>query len=131
MRITIACPEALRDDANHYAMALGESAADGLTYGELKWQDASGNLYSAASLPVSDSFIERATDTLGRPEWDAEPYGINMAGAGRAQDALVFWAYDPEGTAPQATTATLTAIAGMDGLEALEAMGLKKAEQEP
>jgi hypothetical protein len=23
MRLTIACPEALRDDANHFAMALG------------------------------------------------------------------------------------------------------------
>lgn len=124
MRLTIICPAQHRDDANNYAMVLGQSEADGLTYGDLKWQDADGNLYAAASLPVSEGFIERATGTLERPEWDEEPYTVNMAGAGRAQAALVFWVYDPAGTAPQAAPDKLTAIAGMDGLEALELMGL-------
>jgi len=32
MRITIAVPTLLRDDANNLAMALAESVADGLTF---------------------------------------------------------------------------------------------------
>ena len=39
MRITIACPEALRDDANQLAMVLGYGPDDAETYGELNWQD--------------------------------------------------------------------------------------------
>ena len=60
MRLTIACPEALRDDANQLAMVLGYGPSDALTYGELNWQDAGGNLYACASLPVSDTFTTAA-----------------------------------------------------------------------
>ena len=42
MRLTIACPNALRDDANQLAMVLGYGPADAETYGELNWQDAGG-----------------------------------------------------------------------------------------
>ena len=40
MRLTIACPHALRDDANNLAMVLGYGPADAETYGELNWRDA-------------------------------------------------------------------------------------------
>ena len=42
MRLTIACPGALRDDANQLAMVLGYGPDDAETYGELNWQDAGG-----------------------------------------------------------------------------------------
>ena len=42
MRLTIACPNALRDDANQLAIVLGYGPADAETYGELNWQDAGG-----------------------------------------------------------------------------------------
>jgi len=44
MRITIPCPEALRDDANNLAMVLGYGPSDAETYVALNWQDVDGNL---------------------------------------------------------------------------------------
>ena len=64
MRLTIACPYALRADGNHFAMALGSGPADALTFGELNWQDAGGNLYARASLIVSDAFTTAAQSGL-------------------------------------------------------------------
>lgn len=130
MRITIICPAQHRDDANHLAMALGQSEADGLTYGEPAWQDASGNLYSVASLPVSDSFIDRAASALIRPEWDTEPYTISMAAAGRAQALVQVWqATEADNQPPQAGN-TILALVGDDPLGLLAAAGLKKGVQE-
>jgi hypothetical protein len=127
MRLTIICPAAHRDDANHYAMALGESEADGQTYGEPAWQDASGNLYSVASLPVSEGFIERATGTLERPEWDVEPYSISMAAAGRAQALVQVWQpTEDDDQPPQADAETILAMVGDAPLELLAQAGLTK-----
>ena len=89
MRITIACPDALRDDVNNLAMVLGYGPSDAETYGELNWQDEDGNLYACASLTVSDTFTTTAQSGLQRPSWDIDNT-VNMAGANRAQAALVF-----------------------------------------
>ena len=124
MRITVACPEGLIPDANHFAMAMSFSEADAQTYRSPVWQDADGNLYAAASFTVREGWVDAAQSTLDRPEWDAEPYTINMTGAGRAQAVLMFWTPADGGAAPQASPDALTAIGGMDGLEALAAMGL-------
>ena len=124
MRLTIACPDALRDDANDLAMVLGYGPADALTYGELNWQDAAGNLYAAASLPVSDAFTTAAQTGLQRPEWDTDNH-VNMAGANRAQAALVF-SIEPVTAMPD----KLTACAGDDSAATLAAMGLTQVEVE-
>ena len=124
MRITVACTEALIADANNLAMVLAFSPADELTYGALNWQDAAGNLYAAASFEARDEWVIGAQSELTRPEWDVEPYVVNMTGAGRAHAALVF-----AQEAVEATPTTLTAIAGMDGLAALAAMGLTLVEE--
>lgn len=129
-RVTISCHEAHIDDANNLAMALGFGPADGETFKTASWQDASGNIYAAASLPVLPDWITSAQSTLERPEWDAEPYTINMTGAERAQAVLVFWTPADGGTAPQASPDALTAIGGMDGLDALAAMGLERVPSE-
>ena len=89
MRLTIACPDALRDDANNLAMVLGYGPDDALTYGGLNWQDAGGNLYACASLTVSDTFTTTAQSGLQRPAWDTDNI-IDMDAARRAQAALVF-----------------------------------------
>jgi hypothetical protein len=128
MIITIAVPAAHVADANDLAMALGFSTADELTYGDPSWQDAAGNLYSAASLVGSDRFVQAATSTLQRPAWDAEQY-ISMAAANRAQDLVVLWAVDGSTDAPQANPNAITAIAGMNGLDALAGMGLTRMAQ--
>lgn len=123
MRLTAACPEALRDDANNLAMVLAFGPADANTYGALRWQDSEGNLYAAASFVAPPEWIAGATSPLQRPEWDSTNY-VNMAGARRAQAALVVWLGDPEQPIPQASPDTLTVVAGDDGPAALAAMGL-------
>jgi len=124
MRLTIACPDAMRDDANQLAMVLGFGPADVATYGALNWQDAAGNLYAVASLPVGASFTTIAQTALQRPAWDTDNH-VNMAAANRAQAALVF-SLEPVLAMPD----KLTACAGDDALATLAAMGLTQVEVE-
>ena len=124
MRITIACPEALRDDANQLAMVLGYGPSDAETYVALNWKDVDGNLYAVASLPVSDTFTTAAQVALQRPAWDTDSH-VNMAGANRAQAALVF-SLEAVEVAPD----KLTACVGDDALATLAAMGLTQVEVE-
>jgi hypothetical protein len=122
MRLTIACPDALRGDANNLAMVLGYGPADAATYGALNWQDTDGNLYAVSSLPVSDTFTTTAQSGLQRPAWDTDNV-ISMSGANRAQAALVF-SLTPVAAMPY----KLTACAGDDALATLAAMGLEQVE---
>ena len=124
MILTIACPDALRDDANDLAMVLGFGPDDALTYGGLNWQDDDGNLYACASLTVSDAFTTAAQSGLQRPAWDTDSH-VNLAGANRAQAALVF-SLTPVTALPD----KLTACAGDDALATLAAMGLTQVEVE-
>jgi len=124
MRITIPCPEALRDDANNLAMVLGYGPDDAQTYVALNWQDAGGNLYACASLPVSDAFTATAQSGLQRPAWDVDNI-IDMDAARRAQAALVF-SMTPVTAMPD----KLTACTGDDALAVLAAMGLTRVEVE-
>jgi len=122
MRLTIACPDALRDDANNLAMALGYRPDDAGTYVGLNWQDADGNLYACASLIVSDTFTTAAQSGLQRPSWDTDNI-IDMDAARRAQAALAF-SLTPVTAMPD----KLTACAGDDALATLAAMGLTQVE---
>jgi len=122
MRITIACPDALRDDANNLAMVLGYGPSDAETYVALNWHDVDGDLYACASLIVSDTFTTTAQSGLQRPSWDVDNI-IDMDAARRAQAALVF--------SPTPVTAMpdkLTACVGDDALATLAAMGLTQVE---
>ena len=125
IRITVACPGDLIQDANHFAMCLGEGPADAQTYGTPALQDAQGNLYAVASF-MSQSMTQDPQETPQRPSWDVQPYTVNMTGAGRAQAALVIW--DGTGPIPQAQPGQITVIGGMSGPEALAAMGLSVVE---
>ena len=124
MRLTIACPATLRSDANNFAMALGYGPSDAETYVPLNWQDADGNLYAVASLPVSDTFTTTAQTALQRPSWDTDNI-IDMDAARLAQAALVF-SLEAVEVAPD----KLTACAGDDALATLAAMGLTQVEVE-
>jgi hypothetical protein len=135
--LTIAVPAAHIDDANALAQVLGYGPADALTYGDPSWVDAAGNLYSAACLPVADSFFTAALTTLERPEWDdqADGYQVNMAGAERVQALINLWdgpGDDPENPVPIPTASPdqVTAVAGLDGVDALAAMGLERVQEE-
>ena len=68
IRITVACPDAMRDDANALAMVLAEGPDDGATYGAAHWQDAQGNTYAVASFEASPEWVQAAQGTLSRPD---------------------------------------------------------------
>jgi hypothetical protein len=123
-RITAAAPEALVFDSNQLAMCLGYSLADGLTFSNLNWQDAQGNLYGCASWEASEEWLGKAQEPLERPSWDVDEV-IDMVAAERAQAALVV-----STEAILASPAALTAITGMQALDAISAMGLV-VESEP
>ena len=122
MRLTIACPDTLRDDANNLAMILGYGHDDAETYGSLNWLDTAGNLYACASLTVSDTFTTAAQSGLQRPSWDVDNI-IDMDVARRAQAVLVF-SLTPVTAMPD----KLTACVGDDALAVLAAMGLTQVE---
>jgi hypothetical protein len=123
MILTISVPNLHISDANHYAMALGYSAADALTYGQRLWLDDSGNDYAAASLPISNTFISTATSLLAVPAWDVG-HIIDMIAAGRAQALVVLWLAGSASAPPQASPDAITAIGGMNAADALALMGL-------
>ena len=128
-RITIACPAAHANDSNQLAMVLGYGPADGLTYSNVGYQDALGNLYACASLPVGDSFVSTATSPLVRPEWDVLPYQVNMAGAKRAQALVIVWEPTEENLEPPLVSPNaITAVFGEDGVLMLALMGLTAIE---
>ena len=122
MRVTAACPAPLVDAANHLAMCLAASEADGQTYNGLNWQDAQGNLYAAASFEARPEWIAAAQAPLTRPAWDTAEV-IDMVAAAQAQAALVF-SLEPIAADP----AKLAAIGGMEGPAAVAAMGLTPVE---
>lgn len=125
--LTVAAPEADRDDASHLAVALGW--AEGWTPEE--WQEAftvqlqyaDGNLYRVMSCPVGQTFVAKAAmmGPIERPAQDVDNR-IDLSKARRAQDKLVIWM--GEGPVPQASADRIVAVVGMPGRAALEAVGL-------
>ena len=113
MRVTIICPQAHIEDANHLAMVLGYSAADAATYGAPSWQDGIGNRYAVASLLVSDDFVGAATTALSRPEWDGDLL-VAMAAARRAQALVTVWGLGEDEPAPMASPSRILAMFGDD-----------------
>jgi hypothetical protein len=105
-------------------MVLGYRPDDAETYVGLNWQDAGGNLYACASLPVSNTFTTTAQSGLQRPSWDTDSI-ISMTAANRAQAAMVF-SLEPVTAMPD----KLTACVGDDALATLAAMGLTQVEVE-
>jgi len=104
-------------------MVLGESAADGMTYGATEWQDGDGNLYAIASLPVSDAFLGAAVNALSRPSWDTE--NISMAAATRAQAKVVIWGLVEEPN-PTPSPNVILAMFDVNPKELLAALGIGK-----
>ena len=122
MRLTFICPSTFIDDANHLAMTLAFSLADGMTYRKPpQLKDANGNFYSAASSLVGTSFVGNATRPLVRPEWDVGGL-IDMDAAQRAQALVRLW--DGVGDVPIATPDTLTVLPGDNAVALVHAAGL-------
>lgn len=149
--LTVATPEADRDDATNLAVALGW--IEGWTPAEwehcftAQYQDAQGGLYRIMSMPVQQSFIDHAVGMgpIDRPPQDVgtldeetgeygPPYVVNLTGAHRAQAKLVIWqpaqpdpetGDAPDNPVPQVGADKIVAVVGMKGTAALTAMGLQ------
>lgn len=124
MRITIACPVALMDDANQLAAVIGESMADAQTFQGDGWQDGEGNRYSSASAEVFDAWLTVADEPLTRPAWDTDNQ-IDMVAAERAQAAVVVL-IEPE----LATNTNITLLEWPSATEALALMGIVPVTEE-
>lgn len=119
-RVTIACPEALIEDANQLASCLGYCPDDALTYGAPIWLDAAGNRYSVASTLVGPDFVAAAGSPLKEPAW-----GANMDAAAIAQAAIRIGNPEAPKTCRAAPDA-LVAVFGDDQWTALALMGLTR-----
>lgn len=126
LRVTIVVPASMRDDANDLAMVLGSGPANAATFGPASWVDAQGVTYSVASTLAKAGFPSAASSTLGRPEWDEEPYVVNMAGARRAQAALLVGTVDDD--LPPLQAGKVIAIIGGSPLLVVAEMGLTRIE---
>lgn len=128
IRITLVCPEALIDDANHLAMTLGEGPAEALTFGAPGWKDQKGARYAVASLVVSEGWLGAAMRGLVRPAWDTPPYRVNLAGAQRAQARVL--SFLSAEAMPVADPSAILLIAGSEATHAITAAGLARVAEE-
>lgn len=127
LRVTIACPSSLRDDANALGVVLGETAADAHTFGPASWQDEDGALYAVASTLARDTFPGRAQTTLEAPGHSPD---ADLVAAARAQATLVIGtAESPAQAAPSRLTAWLGSATDR-ALDHVAALGLTRVPEE-
>lgn len=119
-----ACPEAMIDDANHYAASIGLGPADLETFKSATWQDSEGNLYACTAPLLSDAAAQHALNpTVTRPAWDTDEI-IDLEAAQRTRDAMLF---DPD--AEPAPGVFAVRPADGNALAVLAAMGLTRIEE--
>ena len=128
MRVTVICPAIMIEDANALMMALSSGPEDGNTFSHAGWRDLNGVAYSVASFEASEGWLDVARASLARPAWDQEPYVIDMGGAKRCQDLMVFWFPETDGDIPEAMPDRLLVVAAVAGYVAVKAAGLIDAE---
>lgn len=107
IRVTIACPDAMRQIGNQLAVQFGLHPDDAKTYDATEWHDAGGNFYAVASAVVSAAWLAKAS----------------QAAAGVA----TIWT--GVGEMPKATPEILTVIVGLEGLDAVASMGLVRVKE--
>lgn len=123
-RVTVICPEALFDQANHLAACLGDCPPGGSTFVDGGWRDAAGSVFAVSSMDVSTDWLAMAKGELVRPGHDAGEV-IDMDAARMAQAATVMATGDftPDLLAPDALLMVLTRTVD-DAHGALAALGL-------
>ena len=123
LRITIAVPEALIQEANQLAMAIGQSQADQYTFDTVNYKDANNNRYAVASTVAINTFPETASRDLQTAI--TERYGeesvVNLQQAQLAQSKLIVGITDPY---PIAQPNNIVAIIHPDPKFAIQAMNL-------
>jgi len=111
IRITIACPETMLDDANQFALCVGNTAADIETFRTALWEDETGKRYALASLLASPVFPKLASSKLSAPEHAPD---VDLNAAARAQSCLCIWTPESEDTVPTVGNGKIVAIIGLE-----------------
>lgn len=117
MRVTIACPEGLVENANHLASCVGLCKEDAYTYNNIGWEDAEGTSYSVISAVVGESFFLFAEAELQEPLW-----GADVEKATQAQKALKF--------DQKASKDSLTVVVGEDVEAAIALLEVVRKKEE-
>lgn len=121
LRITIVCPESMIDDANQFALCVGNSTADVQTFQRAGWEDASGRKFALASLLSSDDFPELASSALRAP---THAPATDLVAASRAQALLTTWSPLVSSTPPAPDHTKLLAIVGVEPRVVIPLLGL-------
>ncbi|MCK0126834.1 hypothetical protein MWU76_20765 [Gelidibacter sp. F2691] len=121
LRITIACPERLIEDANQFALCVGSSAADAQTFSQATWETAQGERFALASLLAGDSFPVAASQPLKAP---AHAPDMDLASATRAQMVLEIWSPMISRMPPALKESAILAVVGIEPKLALPLLEL-------
>lgn len=125
IRVTIAAPLVMMNDANELASCLGYDKADRLTFTIAPtYCDTEGQLFRVASSIVEDAFLTDATAPLSEPTW-----GADLVAATRAQSTISLHVIGDDGDMT-AQNNRITAIVGDDAQAAIAAMRLTRVEDD-
>ena len=124
LTVLVACPVAMVDEGNQFALTVGLTAADVETFGKMT-TTIGGEDYYIASLSARATFMYAPFADLTD---DAKDKGADLTKVELAQNALVVWGGDGDVPAPVADKITvivqpLYAGAGKVALEMLRAAG--------
>jgi len=112
-QITMIVPEAHRADATALVMALGASVADWQdAFANVTQQDADGGRYALACWDARDGWLAKVADAPERPDWDVEPFEVNIAGAERARALVVLHEPGEPVPVPQASASVILILLG-------------------
>lgn len=92
-RITVICPDSMRQQGNHLAAAIGESVEDLATFDIAPEFELDGIGYTAITTIVSPVALVKAGNPLVRPYFD-EQDSIDMVLAEQGREAVRFFGHD-------------------------------------
>ena len=116
MRLTIAVPSSMIENANELLCTLGASSADRDTFSEPIWQK-DGVQYSLASGEFPSNWHDTFSTSLIAPSWD-----VDLSKAAIAQGELVFGG--------NAASGQIAIVANDDVNDALVALGVGRIPDE-
>jgi hypothetical protein len=120
----VCCPESLFDAANHFAMVIGQSAADGLTWRTPVFEK-NGTNYATYNLMLPAHIITQASHPLTRPDWDIDEI-IDMNLAKECQSQIDFVEVDFEKPFPQIQPTRILVLLNYNDInEAVKHWGLQ------
>ena len=126
--ILVIVPPSLRDDANQFALAMGETAGDVYTFTEPNFQKGLivKDKYYVANTVVTDRFLTAQPDEI--TEAPAHASDVDLEAANRARVATEVWL--GQGDLPELNKNKMLALFTNDPHGVLKEYKLKRIEKE-